>query len=102
MNIVFQQDNAPVHKLKIIGNLFQENEWKVLEGTGRSRSVSYWKFMGVFEATIAETGSFQENLEEKLHEIRNEIEADVERNLYENYTNRLLDVKKAKGLVTRY
>ena len=31
MNIVFQQYNAPVQKLKIIGNFFQENEWKVLE-----------------------------------------------------------------------
>ena len=25
-DIVFQQDNAPVHKLKMIGNVFQENE----------------------------------------------------------------------------
>ena len=31
LDIIFQQDNAPVHKLKIIGNFFQENEWKVLE-----------------------------------------------------------------------
>ena len=28
---IFQQDNAPVHKSKIIGNFIQENEWKVLE-----------------------------------------------------------------------
>ena len=31
LDIIFQQDNAPVHKSKIIGNFFQENEWKVLE-----------------------------------------------------------------------
>ena len=30
-DIIFQQDNAPVHKSKIIGNFFQENDWKVLE-----------------------------------------------------------------------
>ena len=31
LNIIFQQANAHVHKSKIIGNLFQQNEWKVLE-----------------------------------------------------------------------
>ena len=31
LDIIFQQDNAPVHKSKITGNFFQENEWKVLE-----------------------------------------------------------------------
>ena len=30
-DLIFQQDNAPVHKSKIIGNFFQENEWEVLE-----------------------------------------------------------------------
>ena len=45
---------------------------------------------------------FWENLEEKVYEIWNEIDADVVRNLYENYKNRLLDVKKAKGVMTRY
>ena len=28
---IVQQDNAPVHKSKIIGNFFQENKWKVME-----------------------------------------------------------------------
>ena len=31
LDLIFQQDNAPVHKSKIIGNFFQENEWEVLE-----------------------------------------------------------------------
>ena len=31
LDIIFQQDNAPKHKSKIIDNFFQENEWKVLE-----------------------------------------------------------------------
>ena len=45
---------------------------------------------------------FWENLEEKVYEIWNELDADVVRNLYENYTNHLLDVKKSKGLMTCY
>ena len=32
MDIIFQQDNAPVNKPKIIGNFFsKKNEWKVLK-----------------------------------------------------------------------
>ena len=31
LDIIFQKDNAPVHKSKFIGNFFQENEWSVLE-----------------------------------------------------------------------
>ena len=29
--IIFQLDNAPVHKSKIIGNIIEDNEWKLLE-----------------------------------------------------------------------
>ena len=31
LDLIFQQDNAPVQKSKIIGNFFQENEWEVPE-----------------------------------------------------------------------
>ena len=31
-----------------------------------------------------------------------EIDADVVRNLYENFTNHLRDVKKTKGVMTSY
>ena len=34
-----------------------------------------------------------------MYEIWNELDADVVRNLYEHYTNHLLDVKKSKGLI---
>ena len=37
-----------------------------------------------------------------MYEIFNENAADVVRSLYENYTNRLPDVKKAKVVMTRY
>ena len=69
-----------------------------MEGTEiasiQSRSESYWKIMGGSEAAIAETDFFWENLEEKVSEIWNEVDAEFVRNLYKNYTNRLLDMKK--------
>ena len=58
--------------------------------------------MGDFWSNDYENTVFWENLDEKLYEIWNKIDADVVRNLYENYTNRLPDVKKAKGIMTRY
>ena len=56
-----------------------ENLWAILKQLFRKQTVFFW-----------------ENLEEKVNEIWNEIDAEVVRNLYENYTNRLLDVKKLK------
>ena len=59
LDIIFQQDNAPVHKSKIIGNIFPR---KRVEGTEMAsiqyKSESYWKLMDDFEATITKTEFF--------------------------------------------
>ena len=58
--------------------------------------------MGDLKPRLRKQTVFWDNLEEKVYEIWNENDADVVRNLYENYTNHLLDGKKAKGVMTRY
>ena len=103
LDIIFQQDNAPMHKLQIIGNFFQENEWNVLEWPAYSPDLNPIKNLwAILKQRLREQTVFWKKLEEKVNEIGNEIDADVVRNLYEHYTNRLLDVIKAKGLRTRY
>ena len=104
LDLIFQQDNAPVHKSKIIGNFFQENEWEVLEWPAYSPDLNpIENLWAILKQRLRKQTFFWENLEEKVYEIWNEIEkADVVRNVYENYTNPLLDVKKAKGVMTRY
>ena len=86
-------------------HFFQENEWEVLEWPEYSPDLS-WILLKIYgrlwSSDYENKQFFWENLEEKVCEIWNEIDADVVRNLYENYTNRLLDVKKAKGVMTRY
>ena len=68
--------------------------------SSKKTSGRYWNGQQ-FWCNDYENRVFWENLD-KVYEIWNEIDADVVRNLYENYANRLLDVKKAKGVMTRY
>ena len=93
LDLIFQQDNAPVHKSKIIGNFFQQNEWEVLEWPAYSPDLNpIENLWAILKQRLRKQTVFWENLEEKVYEIWNEIDADVVRNLYENYTNRLLGV----------
>ena len=101
LDLIFQQDNAPVLKSKIFGNFFQENEWEVLEWPAYISDLNpIQNLWAILKQRLRKV--FWENLEEKVYEIWNEIDANVMRNLCENHTNRLLDVKKAKGVMTRY
>ena len=101
LDIIFQQCNAPVHKLKIIGDFYQENEWKVLEWPAYSPDLNPIKnSWAILKQRLQRL--FWENLEEKLYEIWNEIDAEVVSNVYKNFTNHLQDLKKAKGVTTLY
>ena len=59
LDIIFQQDNAPVHKSNIIGSFFPRERVKSAGMASiQSRSETCWKFMGNFAATITKTDSF--------------------------------------------
>ena len=45
LDLIFQQDNPPVHKSKIIGNFFQENEWEVLEWPDLNPIENLWAIL---------------------------------------------------------
>ena len=82
---------------------FQKNEWKLLEWPACSPVLkAIENLWAIFKQQLRRQTVFWENLEEKVYEIWNEIDPDVVRNLYEIYIKRLLDVKKAKGVMTRY
>ena len=103
LDIIFQQDNAAVRKSKIIGNFFQENERKVIEWPAHSPDLNPIEtFWAILKQRLQKQTVFREHWEEKLYGFWNEIETNVVRNLYENYTNHLLGVKKAESVMTRY
>ena len=54
----FQQGHALAHKSKVIGNCFQEKEWKVLEWAEHSPDVNPIKNMGKFAAASTNTDNF--------------------------------------------
>ena len=66
LDTIFQQDNAPVHKLKFIGNFFPR---KWMECTRKAsiqfRSESYGKFMGDFWSNDYGNTFLWEKLDEK-------------------------------------
>ena len=81
--------------------IFQENEWMVLEWPVNSPDLNpIQNLWAILKQRLRKQTVFWENLEERVSGIWNKIDADVVRNQYENYTNRLLDVKKAKGVMT--
>ena len=88
LDIIFQQDDAPVQKSKIIGTFSQK---KRVEYAGRAsrqpRSESIENLLAIVKQRLRKQAVFLENLEEKVYEIWKEINADVVRNLYENECN---------------
>ena len=58
--------------------------------------------MGNFEAAITNTDCFLVKFRKNVAEIWNDIDDELVRNLYEKYTNHLLDVKRAKCVTRHY
>ena len=76
---------------------FHEKEWKVLEWPAYSPDLDPIEILwAILKQRLRKQTIFWGNLEEKVYEVWKEIGADVVRNLYENYTNRLLEVEKLK------
>ena len=93
----FEEHNAPVHKSKHkLSAFFPKKPWKVLELPAYSPDLNpIENLWAILKQRLRKQAVFWENLEEKVSEIWNEIDAEVVRNLYENYTNCLLDVKQS-------
>ena len=66
LDLIFQQGTAPVHKSKIIGNFFPENEWEVLEWPAYSPDLNpIENVRAILKQRLRKETVFWEDLEEK-------------------------------------
>ena len=101
--LVFQQDNAPVHKSEVVRNFLAQEQWEVLDWPAYSPDLNpIENIWAIFKKSLRGQIVTWENLEEKVMEVWNNINPDVVRNLYSSYENRFVKVNKIHGSLTGY
>ena len=102
-DLVFQQENAPVHKSEVVRNFLAQKQWEVLDWPAYSPDLNpIENIRAIFKKSLRGQIVTWENLEEKVMEVWNSINPDVVRNLYSSYENRLVKVIKNHGSLTGY
>ena len=107
-NYIFQQDNCSIHVSKKMQNFFRDHNISILEWPSRSPDLNVmetiWKMLSdfVYDGPIFKNLM---NLEEKIEEglaYLNTEKTDVLSGLFNGYRNRMCDVLKAQGNMTKY
>ena len=102
-DLVFQQDNAPVHKSKVVRNFLAQKQWEVLDWPAYSPDLNpIENIRAIFKKSLRGQIGTRENLEEKVMEVWNNINTDVVRNVYSSYENCLVKVIKNQCSLTAY
>lgn len=104
--IVFQHDNDPKHKAKIVQEWLANQEFETMEWPAQSPDLNLIEHMWaevkrrLNKFDTPSKGVFE--LWERVQKIWNEISPDVCMNLYESMPRRMEAVLKAKGKWTKY
>ena len=102
--LVFQQDNTPVHKSEVVLNFLAQKQWEVLDWPVYSPDLNPVENIWAIFLKKCLRGQIVtwERLEKKIMEVWNNINPDVVLNLHSSYENRLVKVIKNHGSLTRY
>ena len=96
--LIFQHDNAPVHKARIIQQFLAEKNWEVLEWPAYSPDLNIIENLwAIVKKRLQKQTVFWENLDEKVMEIWSQITQETVINLFNSVENRLKLAHKAKG-----
>ena len=101
--LIFQQDNAPIHKSQIVGQFFEQRRWNVLEWPPYSPDLNIIENLwSVVKKRLEKQTINWENLETKVQEIWDSIDQELVENLYNSIPKRLDKVKKSRGAIIGY
>jgi len=103
-SFIFQHDNAPCHKSKIISSLFEEKTWKVMEWPAQSPDLNpiehIWAYM---KRKLENISIFNlKELELKIKEVWDGIIPDICSNLVDSMPRRAQAIYNAKGGASKY
>lgn len=102
-DLIFMQDNAPVHKAKKVDDFFKERRWNILKWPAYSPDLNpIENLWAILKKRLQKQTITWENLEEKVMEIWNSIAQETVQKLYENYETRLKNVIKLRGAISKY
>ena len=102
-DLIFQQDNAPIHRALKISNFFSENNWKTLDWPPYSPDINIIENLwGIIKQRLRCQSVSWTNLVEKVIEVWNSLESEIIVKLYLSMEDRLRRVIKAKGALTKY
>ena len=102
-DLVFQQDNAPVHKKEVVRKFLAQKQWEVLNWPAYNPDLNpIENIWAIFQKRLRGQIVTWENLEEKVMVVCNNINPEVVRNLHSSYENRLVKVIKHHGSLTGY
>ena len=97
-------DNAPIHRAHTVENYKDQNEVTLKGWIAQSPDLNIveniWLYMKLQKSAV--NIATQNNLLREIQSMRRNIELDYIRNLYESIPDRLDNVTKMKGHLTKY
>lgn len=103
---VFQQDNAPVHKARVVSEYFENNNISTLEWPPQSPDLNIienvWLKIKIKLKSMVHNINNKNQLYEAITDVWRSLDTEYIQSLYNTIPDRLKEVRKAKGNITKY
>ena len=104
--LIFMQDNAPIHKSKLVTDFLADNGIPVLQWPAQSPDLNpienMWAVLKAKRARQKSTPKTKKDLIDQMSELWSNIETDFRQNLSNSIPKRLSEVIRNKGKQTSY
>lgn len=104
--IIFQHDNDPKHTSKIVSEWLGDQRFEVLTWPPQSPDMNpienFWSYLKRQLCTYEQAPKSMQELWDRVQTVWYKIPAKNVQNFYESMPRRLAELKKSKGLWTKY